>query len=74
MDVNQTPVSDFGALDAQLRSILGVPGTTLDQVVIQVGSGLRYEDLMRVIEVCTWQRLSDGTPLSKLSFTELQGG
>jgi hypothetical protein len=36
-----------------------------------VGSGLRYDALMSVVDVCTRQRLPNGEKLTKLSFVEL---
>ena len=44
------------------------------RMVIQVSSELRYEELMKVVEVCAKQKLPDGKPLSKLSFVEVGGG
>jgi biopolymer transport protein ExbD len=56
-------------LDAELKKLLGDPATPYDQVVIQVGSNLKYEELMRVLGVCTHQTIA-GDPknhLTKLS-------
>jgi hypothetical protein len=47
------------------------PGSPFDQVIIQVDSALRYEELMQVVDVCTRQTLANGQKLSKLSFVEL---
>lgn len=44
------------------------------QVIIQVGSKLRYAELMRVVDVCVRQTLPDGKKLSRLSFVELPEG
>ena len=43
-------------------------------MIIQVGQDLRYDELMKVIEVCTQQKLPDGSKLSKLSFVEVPNG
>jgi biopolymer transport protein ExbD len=48
--------------------------TPLDEVVIQVGSGLHYEQLMEVVQVCTEQKLANGERLSKLTFVEYADG
>jgi len=62
--------NSLAALDGRLSRILKDKGNAFDQVVIQVDSRLRYEELMRVIDVCTRQKLSDGKPLTRLSFAE----
>ena len=46
-------------------------GNPFDQVVIQVGSDLRYSELMSIIDICTRQKLPSGEKLTKLSFVEL---
>lgn len=45
-----------------------------EQVILQVGSRVRYDELMKVIDVCTKQKLPTGESLSKLSFVELPEG
>ena len=61
----------LAALDRRLQEVLGDPGNPFDQVIIQVGSDLRYDELMSVIDVCTRQKLPSGEKLTKLSFVEL---
>jgi len=70
--VDETPIGNLRALDDKLQTVFA--NTEYDQVIIQVGQELRYEELMRVIEVCTRQRLRDGSKLSKLSFVEMPAG
>ena len=64
-------VGGLRSLDDRLRAILSNPAVPFEQVIIQVGSGLRYDALMSVIDVCTHQKLPSGEPLTKLSFVEL---
>lgn len=64
----------LGALSARLGVILGDKDSTFKQVILQVGSKLRYDELMRVIDVCTRQTLPSGEKLTKLSFVELPDG
>jgi len=42
-----------------------------EQVIIQAGSGLHYDALMSVVDVCTRQKVNGTEPLQKLSFVEL---
>jgi biopolymer transport protein ExbD len=71
MAIGEGPVATLAGLNDRLKSILSDASSPFDQVVIQVGSGLRYENLMGVVDVCTRQSLPDGKKLTKLSFVEL---
>jgi biopolymer transport protein ExbD len=71
MAIGEGAVATLQGLNDRLKSILSDASSPFDQVVIQVGSGLRYENLMGVVDVCTRQMLPDGKRLSKLSFVEL---
>ena len=73
--VGETTMSNsVGALGQRVGQLLGDEGSAFDQVIIQVDSRLTYDALMRVIDVCTRQKLASGEPLSKLSFVELPSG
>jgi len=71
MLVGDVHVSGEAGLDARLKTILTDEGAPFEQVIVQVGSKLRYDELMKVVDVCTRQKLADGKKLSKLSFVEL---
>jgi biopolymer transport protein ExbD len=57
--------------ERQLRMLFGIQKSPYDQVLMRVAPTLRYEELMKIIDVCTRQKLPDGTRLQKISFTEL---
>ena len=59
-------------LGDRLKAIFAAEGTDFKQVVVQVGTDLKYEYLMQIIDACTKQKLQDGTKLSRLSFVPLQ--
>lgn len=71
MAIGDSNVPELGQLDGQLRAILSDPGSPFGQVTIEAGSKLRYQELMRVIDVCTRQKMADGSKLARLSFVEL---
>ena len=48
--------------------------TVYEQVLIMVDPTLRYDELMKVIDLCLRQKLPDGTSLQKISFKELTPG
>ena len=72
--VGESPVRGLAALDGRLQELFRDQGNPFDQVIIQVSDSCRYEELMKVIDVCTHQTLSDGKKLSKLNFVALPGG
>jgi biopolymer transport protein ExbD len=61
-------------LGDKLKAALTDSGAGFDQIIIQVGSTVHYEGLMKVIDICTQQKLPSGEKLSKLSFVELPMG
>lgn len=75
LSVGDGPVgTNVQALESRLATVLSDPGVGFEQVIIQVGSSLHYDELMKVVDVCTRQRLPNGEKLTKLSFVELSGG
>jgi biopolymer transport protein ExbD len=74
MAVGEGGVSTLPNLELRLQAVFSDPANPFDQVIVQVGSNLRYDALMKVIDVCTRQKLPTGEKLSKLSFVEAPGG
>jgi biopolymer transport protein ExbD len=74
LSVGETRVTGIAALDGKLKELFSDEGNPFDQVIIQVSDSCRYEELMKVIDLCTHQTLPGGKKLSKLSFVELPGG
>ena len=71
-----TPVPNLTKLNRELSLVFADESTPFDQILLQVSSDLRYEELMKVIDVCTRQTIFDPemgrrVPLSKLSFVEM---
>jgi len=71
MAVGDITMGSVPALERKLATILGDPGVGFDQVIVQVDSRLRYEELMLIIDACTRQKLPNGEVLSKLSLVPL---
>ena len=74
MAIGETSMGNIQAMERRLTTVLSDPGSGFDQVIIQVDSRLRYEELMQVVDVCTRQKLPSGEKLTKLSFVELPAG
>lgn len=74
MAIGEANVAGVPQLDDRLKQVLGPEsGASFDQVILQVGSKLKYAELMKVVDVCTKQTLANGEKLTKLSFVELPG-
>jgi biopolymer transport protein ExbD len=74
LGIGESQVPGIAALEGRLRQVFADPGNPFDQVIIQVSDSCRYDELMKVIDVCTHQTLADGKKLSKLSFVGLPSG
>lgn len=59
------------ALDQKLQSIFGIQAVAYDRVQIAVDGQLRYGELMKIVDVCSKQKLASGEQVNKISFTEL---
>lgn len=55
-------------LSRELRDALALGA--FDRVQIVADGRLSYADLMRTVEICTRQKLSDGSPLHKIAFVQ----
>ncbi len=72
--VGETQVPSIPALAGKLREVFADDGNPFDQVIIQVSDSCRYDELMRIVDICTRQEITrDGKKekLSKLSFVEI---
>ena|SRR5579872_3049156 len=58
-------------LDERLKAVFAIEGKPFDQVLLRVGKALNYGELMKIIDVCTRQKMADGKPVNKISFVEL---
>lgn len=72
--VGEKAVNGLPGLDQALKAIFADPDLAFDQVIVQAGALLHYEELMRVMAVCAGQKLRNGKQLSRLSFVELPAG
>jgi biopolymer transport protein ExbD len=76
LGVGETPVAGLAALRETLKTVFADEGNPFDQVIIQVSDACRYDELMKVVDICTQQEITiDGKKqkLSKLSFVEVPG-
>lgn len=68
--VGDARFASLGALDLRLRQVFSDPNQPFRQVVVAIDEDVPYEQVLRVVERCTRQKLKDGLPLGKLSLVE----
>jgi len=64
---------NLAKLRDELRKAFEFQGSPFEQVVIRVASDLHYEELMKIIDVCTRQKMANNETLHKISFVEMSG-
>lgn len=66
-----TPTTLAG-IGRRLAPVFSARNVLYDRIQIEVDSRLRYEELLKLIDVCSQQKQPDGTPIGKVSFVEMQ--
>jgi biopolymer transport protein ExbD len=74
LGVGQDEAKDVRDLDGKLAAAFKDPNSPFEQVIVQASPRLNYGELMRVMDVCSRQTLSDGKKLDRLSLLELPEG
>ena len=69
MSIGENDFQSLEQLKTRLKEIVADKTLPFDQAVIQSDPGLRYEDLMRVIDVFAGPEVG----ITKLSFNEMSG-
>jgi biopolymer transport protein ExbD len=62
------------ALNQSLKSMFSVASVPLDRIQLAVDERLRYEELMKIVDVCTRQKLPNGSLMQRVSFIEMKAG
>ncbi len=60
------------SLDQQLKTMFAAQVVPLDRVQLAVDERLRYEELMKIVDVCTRQKLQNGKTLQRISFIAIK--
>jgi biopolymer transport protein ExbD len=71
IQVLDASLNNLPQAEKRIHAELAQKGSVLDQVALQIDSKLKYEELMKVVDVCTRAKLPDNRPLAKLTFVEL---
>lgn len=63
---------NLDSLNEQLKTMFKAQAIPLDRVQLVVDERLRYEELMKIVDICTKQVLSDGKNLQRISFIPMK--
>jgi biopolymer transport protein ExbD len=58
-------------LNTSLRQVFNIQATPFDRIQLHVDRRLHYEELMKIVDVCTRQTLPDGSQMRQVGFMEL---
>lgn len=58
-------------LNANLRSNFGIQASPYERIQLHVDRRLHYDELMKIVDICTRQTLPDGSQMRQVGFTEL---
>ena len=58
-------------LNTNLRAVFNIQAVPFDRIQLHVDRRLHYEELMKIVDVCTRQTLPDGTQMRQVGFVEL---
>jgi biopolymer transport protein ExbD len=61
-------------LGDELKQMFGDALIPFDRIQLAVAPGLRYDELMKIVDVCTKQKLPSGEMLQRISFVEIPEG
>jgi biopolymer transport protein ExbD len=61
-------------LDQHLKTIFDTQAIPFDRIQLACDGRLRYEELMKIVDTCTRQKLPNGQLLTRVSFIELNKG
>jgi hypothetical protein len=67
------PLDDqrLALLDRRLKDLLAIEGGVYDAFLVRAPNNLKFEELIRIFEICSKQKSADGKPIKRFSFAEL---
>jgi len=74
MTINDLPAETAEVLRDYLRKILDDPGSPIEQVVVQASESLRYDEIMKIVGICTEQKMPKTGEFVKLSLVAMADG
>ncbi len=64
----------LGRINEELKVVFNGAQLPFDRIQLSVDPRLRYDELMKLVDLCTKQKLPDGKLLQRISFIEMPEG
>jgi len=74
MTINDLPADTFDVLRDNMRRMLTEPGSPIEQVVVQASENLHYNEVIKVIGICSEQKLPKTGKFVKLNLVAMGDG
>ena len=71
MTINDLPADTFDVLRDNMRRMLMEPGSPIEQVVVQASESLHYNEVIKVIGICSEQKLPKTGKFVKLNLVAM---
>ncbi|MEI8375507.1 MAG: biopolymer transporter ExbD [Planctomycetota bacterium] len=71
MTINDLPADTFDVLRDNMRRMLTEPGSPIEQVVVQASESLHYNEVIKVIGICSEQKLPKTGKFVKLNLVAM---
>ena len=65
------PVTNLQDFEQKLRSLMKMSSVPFEQVLLKVGKNLEYENVLKIMEICSRNKLTSGDKQTQLSVSEL---
>ncbi len=67
-------IASLDRLKTELRADVANPHANFQQLIVQVSSDVRYDNVMQVVDLCAKLKRADGSPITSLSLVERPSG
>ena len=65
------PVSSLAVFEQDIKTLMKLSDVPFEQVLIRVGPTLEYENVLKVLEICARNKLTQGNEPTKVSIQEM---
>jgi biopolymer transport protein ExbD len=73
LGIGQTRVENLAELRTKVHAILSDRANPFDQVVLQLGRGLAYGEVLKIVDIFAEQTNANGERITRLSFVDVPG-
>jgi hypothetical protein len=63
--------SRLETLDRRLSDVFNIEGKPFDRFLLRIGGSLRFDELLKILVVCSRQNMADGTAVNRVGFLRM---